>query len=83
MTDLYDGIYKEIEFGHIEITIRHLMDEAGITRNKMSKLTGIKYDVVTRYYNGTELERVDLTVLSKICYVLKCDIADIMQYKRP
>ena len=52
-----------------------------MTRNKLSSLTGVKYDVVTRYYLGEGIERVDLTVLAKFCFVLDCSVADLLIYK--
>ena len=57
------------------------MDRKGITRNKLSNLTGTKYDVVDRYYKGKNIALVDLDFLAKVCYVLDCDISDLLEYQ--
>lgn len=68
------------QYGKIKIKLSEVMDEKGITRNKMRSLTGVKYDVVDRYYKGDSVERVDLDFLAKACYVLNCGIDDLLEY---
>lgn len=55
------------------------MDEKGITRNKMRSLTGVKYEVVDRYYKAENVERVDLDFLAKACFVLSCTVSDLLE----
>lgn len=76
-----NGIYKQVYFGKIHVKLKDLMDKQGVNRNQLSALTGIKYDVVTRYCKGEGIERVDLAVLAKFCFVLKCGIDDILEYR--
>lgn len=52
----------------------------GITRNALSMATGIRYDVIDRYYKG-QITRIDLENLAKICYALECKLSDIIDYK--
>ncbi len=70
------------QYGKIKIKLSAIMDEKGVTRNKMRTLTGVKYDVVDRYYKGNEIERVDLDFLAKACYVLNCDVSDLLEYTK-
>ena len=44
------------------------MKKKNISRNKLSVLTGATYNVINRYYNS-DINRVDLDVLARICYV--------------
>ena len=67
-------------YGKIKIKLSEIMDKKGITRNKMRSLTGVKYEVVDRYYKAVNVERVDLDFLAKACYVLNCKIDDILEY---
>ncbi len=68
------------QYGKIKIKLSEIMDKKGITRNKMRSLTGVKYEVVDRYYKAVNVERVDLDFLAKACYVLNCKIDDILEY---
>ena len=61
--------------------LAEIMDAKGITRNKMRSLTGVKYEVVDRYYKAENVERVDLDFLAKACYVLDCQISDLLEYQ--
>lgn len=76
-----DGIFILKNYGKIIFNIKDTMIEKGITRNKLSKLTGATYNVIDRYYNNN-ITRLDLDVLAKICYVLECDVSDIIHYER-
>jgi hypothetical protein len=59
------------------------MDARRITRNRLRTLTGVKYDVIDRYYKGQDIALVDLDFLAKVCYVLDCKVEDLLQYKGP
>ena len=63
--------------------LAELLKDRGITRNRLRTLTGVKYDVIDRYYKGEGVERVDLDVLAKLCYVLDCEISDLLEYEQP
>ena len=69
------------EYGRIKIKLSEVMDQKGITRNKMRTLTGVKYEVIDRYYKASNVERVDLDFLAKACYVLNCKVEDILEYE--
>ena len=76
-----NGIFNLINYGKVEFNIRKIMKEKNITRNKLSVLTGATYNVINRYYNN-DITRLDLDVLARMCYVLDCQISDIIEYKK-
>lgn len=76
-----NGIFILKNYGRIKVNIKGIMKEKNITRNKLSALTGATYNVINRYYNNS-ISRVDLDVLARICYVLDCDIKDIIEYEK-
>ena len=76
-----NGIFNLKNYGKIEFNIRNIMKEKNITRNKLSTLTGATYNVINRYYNN-DISRLDLDVLARICYVLNCNVSDIIEYKK-
>lgn len=69
-------------YGKIKIKLSEIMNKKGITRNKMRTLTGVKYEVIDRYYKAVNVERVDLDFLAKACYVLNCSVSDILEYEK-
>jgi len=70
------------EYGRIFLSLREIMNDRGITRNRLAKLIDVRFEVVNRLYEGT-LERLDLDVLAKICFVLDCTAGDIVHYCSP
>lgn len=73
-------VYRD--YGNIKFDIKSVMDNKGITINQVAKKTGLHHQVIKRYYNGT-VERFDKDVLSKLCYVIDCNLNDIMYYEKP
>lgn len=67
----------------MKVTLANVMDARGITRNRLRTLTGVKYDVIDRYYKGQDIALVDLDFLAKVCYVLDCKVEDLLQYEGP
>lgn len=77
------GIVELKDYGKVEIKLRSIMDKKNISIYQMSKLTSLKHSTVKSYYNNCPITRVDLDVLSKLCYVLDCKIEDILEYRYP
>ena len=75
--------YHTQEYGQVQVKLAQVLDGRGITRNRLSVLTGIKYDVIDRYYKGSRVEMVDLDFLAKVCYVLDCRVGDLLEYQHP
>lgn len=75
--------YHMEEYGRINMKLAAVLKERNITKNALRTLTGVKYDVITRYCKNENIERVDLNVLSKFCYALDCSIADLLEYEKP
>ena len=72
-------MYKD--YGDIIFDIKTIMDKKGITVSQVVKKTGLHHKVVRRYYDGTVV-RYDKDVLSKLCFVIGCDLKDIMFYQK-
>lgn len=71
------------DYGKVEIKLRSIMDKKNLSIYRMSQLAELKHSTVKSYYNNCPITRVDLDVISKLCYVLNCKIEDIMEYKYP
>ena len=67
------------EYGSIKITLKEVLDERKITRNALARAINARFEVVDKWYNGN-VEKIDADVLARICFVLDCDIGDIVKY---
>jgi len=80
-----NGIFNLKDYGGIVITLKEVMEQKGMTRNKLANLTGLVYNTIDRYYKyePKPISSVDLDVLAKICYVLDCEVKDVLRYEKP
>lgn len=66
-------------YGDIKFKLLDVLKANNITRYKLSKITGIRYDTICNYCSG------NVTLLNKeylkiFCDVLDCQISDIIEY---
>lgn len=66
-------------YGKISIRLKELIEERGITRYRLAKLADTRFEVVEKWCSGT-VERIDSDVLARFCYILGCEITDIITY---
>ena len=66
-------------YGKVTIHLRELMEQRSITRYRLAKLADTRFEVVEKWCSGT-VERIDSDVLARFCYILDCNISDIIQY---
>ena len=69
------------DYGGIRLHLQELMDRQGINRNQMAKRIGSRFEVVDKWYSG-QLEQLDLDVLARLCFVLDCQVGDLLEYTK-
>lgn len=69
------------DYGRVEMHLGELMDRMQINRNALARSTDTRFEVIRKWYDG-EVEKMDLDVLARICYVLGCSVSDILEYKQ-
>ena len=74
-------LYKR-EYGTIRLRLRELMDQRGINRNQMAKWIDTRFEVVNKWYEGS-VEKLDLDILARLCFVLECQAGDLIEYQEP
>lgn len=74
-----NSMKKVKDSSHIVFKLDKLMKEKDYSKNKLCVKTGLRFETVQGYYNGT-ISRVDLYVLSQMCKVLECNVQDIIEY---
>lgn len=82
MAILDNDLFLMVDYGRIEFNIKNIMEKRNLSINQLVKKTGLHHNVIKRYYNG-ENQKYDGDVLAKLCYILNCDLSDIMYYVSP
>ncbi len=67
------------DYGKIEIQLKSVLETKNITRNSLAKSSNTRFEVINKWYNN-QVEKLDLDVLARICYVLDCSPSDIIKY---
>lgn len=67
------------DYGKIEICLKSILEVKNITRNYLAKSSNTRFEVINKWYNN-QVEKLDLDVLARICYVLDCSPSDIIKY---
>ena len=73
-------IYTINEYGHIKLNLKEIMDKKNVSRNALARSINARFEVIDKWYNG-QVEKIDLDVLARICYVLECSPSDILIYE--
>ena len=72
-------VLMRADYGMVELRLKELMDERGMTRNQLARLIDARFEVVSKWYNG-RVEKLDLDILARMCYALDCEVSDIVVY---
>lgn len=73
---------KDTEFGTIKIHLEEIMKENGVSINKLSFRAEMQRTQLKKYCRN-EVQRLDIAVLSRLCYALECDLHDLIEYIPP
>lgn len=69
-------------FGTIKINLTELIEQRGISKNKLSQRAEMQRTQLNNYCNNT-ISRLDIDVLARLCTVLECDINDLLKFVPP
>ena len=64
----------------VRIKLSRVLGELRITQAELSRLTGIRKNTISNYYNEWT-DRINLEHLDRICEALNCDVTDILVYE--
>ena len=76
---MIDELTKD-SYSVIYVDLKKIMKQKNISVNALSKMTGIRYHIVKKYYLN-QVYRVDLENLKKYCIALDCRPEDIIKIK--
>lgn len=73
---------KDTEFGTIKIHLEEVMKKSNISINKLSFRAEMQRTQLKKYCKN-EVQRLDIAVLSRLCYALQCDLHELIEYIPP
>ena len=73
---------KDTEFGNVKIHLEEVMKKSNISINKLSFRAEMQRTQLKKYCKN-EVQRLDIAVLSRLCYALECDLHDLIEYIPP
>jgi len=73
------SIFLIKKYGRINVKLKQFLDYKKIKRSNLAFAVKTRFEVINKWYNN-DVERMDLDVLARICYVLNCKVEDIIEY---
>lgn len=73
---------NDLEFGTIKLHLKEIMEEQQISLSKLSYRAEMQRTQLKHYYDNS-IQRLDIAVLSRLCYALNCDLNDLLEYIPP
>lgn len=69
-------------YGTIRINLAKLIEQKGISKNKLSQRAEMQRTQLNHYCNNT-ITRLDTDVLARLCTVLDCEVGDLLEFVPP
>jgi len=76
------NVVQTVNYGKFVFKLDEVLAERKISISSFSRVTGIDYRALKRMTDKS-VTRVDLDSLARICFSLKCDLKDIIEYIPP
>ena len=70
---------KDVDYGYVRLKLQDVMEEQKISINKLACRAEMQRTQLKAYMNN-EIQRVDLAVMARLCYVLDCKLSDLIEY---
>lgn len=67
------------EYGEIHIRLAEIMQAKNVSMNQLSFRTEMQRTQL-RNYRDNKIQRLDMDILKRLCYVLECDLHDLIEY---
>ncbi|MCD8249410.1 MAG: helix-turn-helix transcriptional regulator, partial [Lachnospiraceae bacterium] len=71
-----------IDYGYVQLNLDKIMKEQGISINKLAFRAEMQRTQLKAYIKN-DLQRIDLSILARLCYALECDLNDLIEYVPP
>jgi len=71
-----------MEYGTIKIKLQELLENKGMSKNKLGQKAEMQHTQINRYCKN-EVTRLDIDVLARISTVMNCTINDLLEFEPP
>jgi putative transcriptional regulator len=66
-------------YGSIKIKLKELLEEKGLSKNKLSHKAEMERTQINKFCNN-KITRLDTDVLARLCTALECEISDLLEF---
>ena len=67
------------DYGEIRIHLKEILEERNISLNQLSFRAEMQRTQLRNYIDN-KIQRLDIDILKRLCYVLDCDLHDLIEY---
>jgi len=75
-----DGLVQFGEYGTVTVHLKEHLEARGITRYRMAKLAGTRFEVIDKWCSG-KVERIDTDILARFCAILGCEVGELVRFE--
>ena len=72
----------DVDYGFIRLKLKEQMEKQNVSISKLAFRAEMQRTQLKAYMKQ-DIVRVDLAVLSRLCYALQCDLTDLLEYIPP
>lgn len=65
------------DFGKVDMILDQYLKDHNISRSSLTRKAELQYGQILKYCRN-EVQKIDLSILAKLCTVLDCNIEDIL-----
>ena len=73
---------KDIDYGKVKLNLQEIMKEQNISINKLAFRSEMQRTQLKSYMKN-DVQRIDISVLARLCFALECSLSDLIQYIPP
>ena len=73
---------RDEDLGTIPIKLEEVIQQSSLSKNKVAQLSQTQRGQLNHYCKG-DIQRIDLAILSRLCYALDCRVEDVLEYIPP
>ena len=73
---------RDEDFGTIRIKLEEVIQQSSLSKNKVAQLSQTQRGQLNHYCKG-DIQRIDLAILSRLCYALDCRVEAVLEYIPP
>lgn len=70
------------EYGEIRLKLGEILEQRNISLSQLSFRAEMQRTQL-RNYRDNKIQRLDIDILKRLCYVLDCDLFDLIEYLPP